>query len=400
MRSLVLVAIVGVAAALAACLGEVPVEQRERPPNTDPQAGCALGCHGTTESNAPPRSVAGATETTSIAVGAHQAHLTEAGTWHRAVACADCHVVPADVGSPGHLDGDNRAELTFSVIAGAGASWDGTTCTTACHGGAALGGAHPQPVWTQVDGTQATCGSCHGAPPPAPHPADGNCAACHPTMEEGSLTFRDPARHIDGVVDVVGAGATGDCTSCHGSPTSAAPPRDLSGNTAPTARGVGAHAAHLAPSSWHREIACASCHVVPLTADAPGHLDGDNLAELVFDGLNPAATYGGTTCSNLYCHGTGRGNDGTATWTTPGALACGACHGLTGTNMSGEHRKHIAGEDLRCSECHAQVVDRTQTIIDAKLHVDGVHQVRMARGTFDPATRTCADTGCHGTERW
>jgi predicted CxxxxCH...CXXCH cytochrome family protein len=213
------------------------------------------------------------------------------------------------------------------------------------------------------------------------------------------MTFRDPARHIDGKIDFVGSGATGGCTSCHGSTTSA-PPKDLMGNTEPTARGVGAHTAHLATSTWHRTIPCSDCHVVPDTADAPGHRDGDNIAELTFGTLNPAATYAAGTCSNLYCHGTGRGNTGTATWTTPGALACGSCHSINGTNMSGDHRKHIVGEGMRCSQCHATVVDANRNIINANLHVNGVHEVKMANGTWNATTRTCANTGCHGTKSW
>lgn len=374
--------------------GEVP------PPNADPQAGCALGCHGTDSSNAPPKSISGATETTAVAVGAHQQHLNAASTWHRPVACADCHVVPAEVGSPGHMDGDGKAEVTFSMTAGPGAAWNGTTCTTRCHGSTAIGGAQPTPTWTRVDGSQATCGSCHGVAPPAPHPANASkCATCHPTLEEDSVTFRDPASHIDGKVDVVGAGATGGCTSCHGSTTSA-PPKDLLGNTAPTARGVGAHTAHLATSTWHRAIPCTDCHVVPTTVDAPGHRDGDNVAELRFSTLNPAATYAAGTCSNLYCHSNGRGNTGTAAWATPGALACTSCHAINGTGMSGDHRKHIQGEGMRCSQCHATVVDANRNIINANLHVNGVHEVKMANGTFNATTRQCTNTGCHGTETW
>jgi predicted CxxxxCH...CXXCH cytochrome family protein len=220
-------------------------------------------------------------------------------------------------------------------------------------------------------------------------------------MEEGSMTFRDPSRHIDGVVDVV-VGVAGGCTSCHGSPTSSAPPRDLSGDTDPTAQGVGAHAAHLAPSTWHRGITCSNCHVVPTTVDAPGHRDGDNFAEIVFDTLNPTGTYtqANATCANQYCHGTGAGNNGTAVWNVPGTRACGSCHSMTGTNMSGDHRRHIVGENMQCSECHADVVNANETILNANLHVNGVHEVKMANGTFNPATRQCSNTGCHGTERW
>jgi predicted CxxxxCH...CXXCH cytochrome family protein len=370
------------------------------PPNAEPNAGCAMSCHGSDTTNAPPKSIMGATDTSSIAVGAHQQHLDRASTWHRNVECADCHVVPTEVSSPGHMDGDNKAEVMFSAVANA-SMWDGTTCTTGCHGNPAWGGTKTSPIWTVVDGTQSTCGSCHGAPPPAPHPAETNCATCHPTMEENSLTFRDPGSHINGVVDLVGAGVTGGCTTCHGS-TSSAPPKDLAGNTARTARGVGAHQIHLAPSNWHRAVTCSNCHAVPTTVDAPGHRDGDNVAEVKFDTLNPAGTYasGTTTCATQYCHGNGRGNNGTISWLATGPLACGACHSVNGTGMSGDHARHINEENMRCSQCHATVVNQNMTIIGAALHVNGVHEVKMANGTYNPATRQCSNTACHGTETW
>lgn len=394
-----LVFFLGVTAAVSACTSEDLAD--EPPPNADPQAGCAMGCHGTEASNAPPQSLGGVTETTAVGVGAHRAHVAVAATWHRQVACGDCHAVPAEVGSPGHLDGDGKAELTFSMVAGAGSTWNGTTCTTGCHGSAAFGGSKPNPVWTQVDGTQATCGSCHGAPPPSPHPAGNNCASCHPTMEENSLNFRDPASHIDGKVDVVGAGSTGGCTSCHGS-TTAAPPKDLSGDTLPSAQGVGAHTAHLATSTWRHAIQCSSCHKVPTTRDAPGHIDGDNAAELTFDTLNPAGTYAraNATCTNLYCHSNGRGGALSVVWTSETDLTCTSCHATNGTGMSGDHRRHIQGEGMRCSQCHADVVNANMAILKADLHVNGLHEVKMANGTFNPATRACSNTGCHGTERW
>jgi len=220
-------------------------------------------------------------------------------------------------------------------------------------------------------------------------------------MEENSLNFRDPASHINGVVDVVASSATGGCTSCHGTATNAAPPKDLAGNTAATAPTVGAHQAHLATSTWHHAIVCTSCHTVPQTVSAPGHLDGDNIAEVKFDALNPQGAYSkaGATCATMYCHSNGRGNTGTISFVAAGPLACTACHTTDGQGMSGRHRLHL-GEGIRCDGCHRDVVDRDLKIIKADLHVNGVHDIKMANGTWDPAARTCANTGCHGTERW
>lgn len=389
---------------LVACASNLNTEEYVAPPNADPLAGCASACHGDNAGNAPPRSISGVTDTTARAVGAHQAHLVASPTWHKAVECGDCHVVPATIAAPGHIDGDNVAEVIFSARAGGTAStWSGTTCTVGCHGKTEWGGKNPTPTWTRVDGTQSVCGSCHGAPPPPPHPTGSNCAMCHPTMEENSLKFRDPGSHINGVVDVVDPGATGGCTACHGeAATNAAPPRDLEGNTARTSPGVGAHQAHLKAQTAYHAVACASCHTVPQTVDAPGHIDGDNIAEVVFDALNPQGAYARatSTCSALYCHGNGRGNTGKISFVTQGPLACTACHSTTGTGMSGQHTRHLREERLRCSQCHADVVDANMAIIKADLHVNGVHEVRMARGTWNPATRQCANSGCHGPQRW
>lgn len=372
------------------------------PPFAEPNVGCAKACHGSETTNAPPVGIGGVTETTDVGVGAHRVHVQAAPDWHRRVECADCHVVPMRDDDPGHIDGDNKAELTFSMIAGTGSTWNGTTCTAYCHGRSEWGGTHTTPTWTQVDGTQATCGSCHGAPPPPPHPAvaDNNCAACHPTMEENSLTFRDPASHINGKVDLVDASQTGGCTACHGM-TNAAPPRDLAGGTARTSPGVGAHQQHLGSSTWHRTVACSDCHTVPQTQSAPGHIDGDNNAEIVFSFMNPAGTYdaAATTCRNMYCHGNGRGNNGVLSWLTQGTLACGGCHRIDGQNMSGDHQDHL-DKDLVCADCHSTVVDGNMTIINASAHVNGVHDVKMAQGTWNPATRQCANSGCHNTRTW
>ncbi|HEY5946254.1 MAG TPA: CxxxxCH/CxxCH domain-containing protein [Kofleriaceae bacterium] len=395
------VGIAVLAFALVGCVEDVPSAPEDQPaPNDEPLAGCAITCHGADTSNAPPKSISGLTDTTAVGVGAHQSHLIAAPAWHRKVECADCHVVPTDVGSPGHIDGDNKAELTFGMVAGP-STWTGTSCTTHCHGQTAWGGSKNAPTWTLVDGTQSTCGSCHGAPPPPPHPTEMNCATCHPTMEENSLTFRDPASHINGVVDLVDSAVTGGCTTCHGS-TNAAPPKDLTGNTARTARGVGAHQQHLATSTWHNDVTCSSCHVVPLALDSPGHRDGDNIAEVKFDALNPTGVYtaGTTTCSNQYCHGNGRASNGTISWLTVGPLPCNACHSTNGTNMSGRHSRHINGENMQCSGCHQAVVQGSTTIINKLLHIDGAKEVKMANGTYNPTTRACSNTGCHGTKTW
>lgn len=164
------------------------------------------GCHGSSTNPAPPRDVSGNVATTFSGVGAHQAHLVDRG-FARVVPCEACHVVPASVFAPGHVNG--ATEVVFSGVAlanGATPRFSGGTCAnTGCHDiahftGRPGGGTSPVPEWTRVDGSQRQCASCHGQPPPAPHPANAACETCH-TNVTAQKTFVNPARHIDGVVD-------------------------------------------------------------------------------------------------------------------------------------------------------------------------------------------------------
>jgi predicted CxxxxCH...CXXCH cytochrome family protein len=140
---------------------------------------------------------------------AHQTHLLGSAI-SRAVPCAECHLVPDEVLDPGHDDSAPPAELTFSgaaVAFGAQPSYAGGVCAnTACHGavfpeGNDSGGLNTVPEWARVDGSQATCGSCHGLPPPAPHPYySEDCSSCHENVAADDQSFVRPDLHVDGVV--------------------------------------------------------------------------------------------------------------------------------------------------------------------------------------------------------
>lgn len=373
-------------------------------------------CHGDSESPAPPRSISGGLATTDMSVGAHRAHLalSKTSTFHAPVLCSSCHLVPAETQSPGHIDDDdNRAEITFSELARTGGAEpvleaDGSCSNVYCHGATLGGGSLNTPIWNVVNGTARECGTCHGAPPPAPHPLDEDCGSCHPSVSlADNRVFLDPSLHINGVVDLA-TGEGGACDSCHGSAGNSAPPNDLAGNTARSAVGVGAHREHLTASTWRREINCSNCHQVPTAVADPLHMDGDNIAEVPFDGLNPngAVDLATGNCSNLYCHGNGRGSNGSATWTAVLPMDCNSCHqspnpGQAAGGMSGEHDKHIRDEDLACVECHAEVVNGNKDIIGAALHVDGLRSVLMPTGgDWNPANKSCTNLACHENERW
>lgn len=379
------------------------------PPNADPLLGCSDSCHGDEYSTAPPRDVTQGVETSLRGVGAHRQHLDPTPTFHRTVECEDCHAVPRAIGDPGHMDSTPGAELTFTSIAsadGVQASWSGTTCTVYCHGASLQGGASITPSWTVVDGSQDRCGNCHGTPPPPPHPPGSDCGTCHPTIQPGSRNFLDPDSHINGTVEL-----TPDlqaCDACHGSGGVSAPPRDLAGNDDRAMRGVGAHRQHIGPSEWHRELSCAQCHTVPVSVTSSGHMDGDNVAEVRFDGLNPDAQYdsGSATCSGLYCHSNGSLELGTMVWTEDLTLDCDSCHddgrggGGGRDRLSGEHRRH-SQENIGCVECHGAVVNQALDFVDPDLHINGVFDVSIPTGgAFDAARQSCSNLACHEGEDW
>jgi predicted CxxxxCH...CXXCH cytochrome family protein len=154
------------------------------------------GCHGTAASPAPPVDLAGNTATTALGVGAHQAHLQGRSRLAAPIACSTCHVVPAAVTSPGHIDSAGPAQVA------AGLGWDRTseTCASAwCHGPG-------RPRWTGSG--EVSCGSCHGIPPSDASHTPGmpltSCATCHPGTVDafGNIIVTGAnSEHINGVVD-------------------------------------------------------------------------------------------------------------------------------------------------------------------------------------------------------
>ncbi len=337
------------------------------------------------------------------ATGAHGAHGGASATG-RALACIECHTTPSLLTDAGHLYlADGRldpapAEVTFGSLAAltpagntraAPPSWDRTRCANVyCHG-ATLGdprASATQPAW--VAGTLG-CTSCHGAPP-ASHTTTLPCGSCHAEVVTGSTTIRSPALHIDGVVETGDAAAS--CTGCHGSTQGPAPPRDLTGHTEASAPGVGMHQSHLQSGrGLMGTFACSSCHVVPASVGAAGHLDRTDGAEVVFSGTavadGAAATYrrDRATCANVYCHGNGAvlsqdtapGLDRTPSWTTVGAATCGRCHGLPPQNG-----RHPAATFTQCVSCHPRTVDGFANILvtgpagaRTSLHMNGVVDV-------------------------
>jgi predicted CxxxxCH...CXXCH cytochrome family protein len=359
-------------------------------------------------------------------VGAHQRHLN-GSSLRTPVACASCHVVPATPDAPKHNDG-----VTQVVLAGGG-SWDlgARTCRdSGCHG--AVSG-----VWTRPRAENEVCGTCHGLPPPSPHPQAGACAGCHGDVVAADGSIAHPEKHVDGTVQVSTA-----CDTCHGSDSTGAPPPRLDGGA-----DVGAHTKHLQGGVTTRPVSCVSCHVVPSTPAASRHPDGvvqtanfdtatqtcaaschfgaspiwTSTVELGCTGCHgapPPPPHPGVTQCSL-CHppvsATNRARhvDGHVDVAVP--TSCNGCHGGTnspapprsldgGTDTTspgvGAHQVHLAvsnfARTVQCEECHV-----VPSSVFSTGHLDGVTGLRfsgvaVANGATPSFTNgTCANTGCH-----
>lgn len=412
-------ALVQTAALWLAAACDLGSYQPEAPPGADAgtseaaSEACSGPCHGKGSSAAPPNDTLGQSDTSVPGVGAHAVHL-ESSEWHKQIPCETCHQVPAAIGDEGHIDSDLPAE----VIPGGlmeGAAWNGQTCSnTYCHGSALSGGTATEPVWTEVDGTRSECGSCHGAPPPAPHPDNPDCGTCHQTMNPGEgMVIAYPELHIDGKVDTI---ESQPCDSCHGSAANPAPPVDTTGKSATSARGVGAHQAHLADSDWHMKVDCAACHRVPAGTNDLGHIDTPLPAELAFGALAGDASFDGTRCANSYCHGAtltgGAATEPTWTRVDGSQSTCTSCHGAppppphpTGSNCGSCHptmtpggglviaypELHIDGkvdvtEDQPCDSCHGSGGNRAPPVDTMGQSSTALRSVGAHRRHLDPST--------------
>jgi predicted CxxxxCH...CXXCH cytochrome family protein len=359
-------------------------------------------CHGSNGSAGPPASLSwGLDPATDAGLGVHAKH-TGGALFGGGFACSECHVTPSAVTDEGHLFDDAeakttdlRAEVVFSAWAKKGetaASYDSATqtCTVYCHG-ASLGGTAP--TWTAAG--SLTCGSCHPVPHASPNAYGGeDCSTCHQQIvalctegeagcaKVGEATFLKivaPNKHGDGDKTVGKAGLGETCWGCHGTEASAgAPSPDLNGNTDPTMVTVGLHEVHLNASQFRDPITCDTCHAVPKTLTATGHIDSDRPAEVTFSDLAAGKTRSGVdtkptwdretaTCSNVYCHSLDGGSVTSWSWkASVQSLDCGSCHAAppSKTISGGTHVDMPS-----CKSCHPAAFK--DGVLDLTKHING-----------------------------
>jgi len=227
-----------------------------------------------------------------------------------------------------------------------------------------------------------------------------SCQNCHGVKYDGGdFEYPDGSPLSPSCLDChTYPGGPENCTTCHGSSTSNAPPQDLNGNTSTTERGVGAHQIHLKGGDIGRNLTCTECHNVPGGVYTPGHVDSELPAEIFMNnprantitndpstseydsGLDlfvpsPAYNPNDLSCSNTYCHGHFKNGNLTnaPVWTNPSTSACGSCHG-DGSNplpkIPSQGGTHPANTD--CNVCHGGVVGANYNIINPSKHIDGL----------------------------
>lgn len=266
--------------------------------------------------------------------GSHHAHKQ---------GCQNCHHVPESAREVKHPDG--QIEVTLSGLAALGglpAQWNATErrCeNTYCHGNAS-------PIWESPP-AQLPCDTCHEAPPKnharfvaSIGPTPDGCALCHPA--------HDDPRHLDGKFELLDM----PCNTCHGTSADGAPPKALDGGM-----DTGAHQRHLDPTLADRmgkPVDCDTCHEVPATVLASGHIDTSAPSDVRIWG----GTYDPVARSCVVsCHWD---KDPGPVWTDKSGAPrqCDGCHGFPpAKTREGVPHPQVEEQELeakidKCRTCH------------------------------------------------
>jgi predicted CxxxxCH...CXXCH cytochrome family protein len=313
---------------------------------------------------------------------------------------------------------NNPASSTFHGTYLKSNGWQTNECK-ACHGSTFTGGtsgrscykchpSYPHPAGFANGknyGTSGlTSGTTHGSYMYTMNYPYASCQMCHGSAYSGGAIANVTCMRSGCHADAANTPRSPEsCNTCHGVFTASAsnslasaPPRSVMGDSATTARGVGAHQKHLVTNTVGVAVKCQECHTVPSQLSSPGHLGTSLPAEVVFnDQLAHLSTGGGSVipkptydpsslkCSNTYCHGDWKLRKATSTsqyaytdsvmvglnysptWTNGSADgACGSCHGLP-------PKGHIVVPLSTCGSCHFGIVSTDGKIIDKAKHING-----------------------------
>jgi|GEM_PF-2550228 len=239
------------------------------------------------------------------------------------------------------------------------------SCSTYCHGNwAGNSGSATTPIW--IGTGQSACGTCHNASGGAP-PASGS--------------------HIKHAADF-GSGLGIACSKCHGAYANFTGAAHVNGKV-----------------QWDLSAIAGS------TPTYKGSTASSTNA------LAPTASIDFGTCTNLYCHSTVQGPDGTsapeykvAKWGDPTTATCGSCHVMP--NNTGSHASHENAQvAFDCHVCHdtggtTTALNHGNGTIDFKFVGLGQNTKYSGISTGSKLPRTgygtCSTSDCHGrfTRAW
>lgn len=246
----------------------------------------------------------------------------------------------------------------------------------------------------------STYGGSYSQPANSPANGFGTCSTnyCH-SSGEASPAYDTP---------VWGSSGSGSCGSCHGVDSTSGPST--------------LHAKHVENANYQH--ACVKCHstvvsstgdasVVPTISDKTKHVN--KIKEVAFDSYNPIGTIAGATCSQIYCHSSGKGQYKNATWS--GTLSCNKCHGTEDNNTFGwpaytsgpagsatanSHARHSDNATANCHLCHSgTTLDDISIKAWSTSHVDKTIQVSYDAGLPSAwystgGGKSCSVAECHG----
>jgi predicted CxxxxCH...CXXCH cytochrome family protein len=293
--------------------------------------------------------------TTGARVGAHQAHLQDTVLRPTALACNECHAVPA-TGNTAHATGtggstgaralvDMQANGVAAEYGGAVPAYASGTCSDVyCHGSKlSSGGASKNPTWT---GATYTCASCH---------TDGTghygtgCGTCHGVAlvaYYGTQTITNNTVHMNGSINLRDDVT---CVSCH----NVAQP-----SVTPTVRAVvgvdfQGRSHHVGGNTTTTEVVtqwdCVVCHAEgkPNVSPSPTKVDVTSFHRNGTINLVNADTANYTTFTN----GGSLGTAGTDYWTFPKSnnMNTTASGPRMLANLSSTDRGNL---DKFCLKCH------------------------------------------------
>jgi len=248
--------------------------------------------------------------------GKHNEHLTAGAT------CGSCHDGAVEGTTPPANHNDGTVEV-YDATPG-DLSWDGSSCSTACHYGGT-------PSWDSV--TPLTCTSCHN---------DG--------LDSGLLANADPGTNKHGI-HMDNDSYVNDCDSCHGSGANTASHGSHVNGTPDVAPALGFGSGTCSTNSCHGPntasdwsltgwLECVDCHASGYVADGVA-MPSTGLHNMTASGVtsHDETLLGGTNGCTA-CHDTAATSthiDGNAdanafisrtgmTW-TPGAVNQGTCFG-------------------------------------------------------------------------